>query len=617
MVAEDGYLRGVTDRPPLHADGTARYSRRSVLRTAAVTAAAATWAPSARSSALLPTPASPTVSPTSAPTADPMPVVVPRSAWGARPPGEPVRYFDTVRLAVVHHTAGGNAYGPGDVPGILRSIQNFHMDGQGWFDIAYHFLVDAFGTIWEGRFGGIDESFQGTHLKGLNAESFGVALIGDFTAAAPSGAAVAAATELIAWKLKRYDVAADGLTTVWPSGDGNELHPSGTPATLPAIIGHGEGGPSACPGARLGALLPSIRSGASARQGAYRVKPRTRAAVSEGPLARNADGRLEVFGIGPAGDLRHLWQRGPVGTGWSELWSLAGSFEPAEPQVIANLDGRLEVFLAGADGFVRHCWQDPNAGSRWSDFPAIGPRSATVPAVARNHDGRLELFAVDDAGALWHAWQLAAGSGWSEPAALGSGFAAAPGVGAALDDRLVLAAVRAGGELVMMAQSSPGRSWSSTVHVGSGMAGRPAVAANADGRLAVFAIGTDGRLHHAVQSGYLVAAPTALGAAPLVGDPCVTTNPDGRLEVFALGADGRLWHSYQQQPGGSWSGVDAIGGDRLAGSPSVIANDDGRLEVFIRDETGTCWHTWQLAPSSGWSGLHPLTGGLAPAAPRG
>src|SRR5690606_31099732 len=112
-----------------------------------------------------------------------------RDVWGARAPLS-TSYASTVKLAVVHHSDSGNSYGPGDVPGILRSIQAFHMDGRGWSDIAYNFVVDKFGTVWEGRGGGIDRPVIGAHAMGFNTGSVGVMVIGDYTQATPTAAAL-------------------------------------------------------------------------------------------------------------------------------------------------------------------------------------------------------------------------------------------------------------------------------------------------------------------------------------------------------------------------------------------------------------------------------------------
>ena len=64
----------------------------------------------------------------------------------------------TLRLAIVHHTAGANGYTAAQAPAIVRAIQLYHVKGNGWNDIGYNFLVDRFGTVFEGRYGGIERT---------------------------------------------------------------------------------------------------------------------------------------------------------------------------------------------------------------------------------------------------------------------------------------------------------------------------------------------------------------------------------------------------------------------------------------------------------------------------
>ena len=116
------------------------------------------------------------------------PAIVPRSVWGA---DESIRrnapqYGSPVRLAIVHHTAGPNDYSPSQAAAIMRGIQLYHVKSNGWNDIGYNFLVDRFGTVYEGRYGGIDRDVVGAHARGFNTGSVGVAVIGTFETAKPA-----------------------------------------------------------------------------------------------------------------------------------------------------------------------------------------------------------------------------------------------------------------------------------------------------------------------------------------------------------------------------------------------------------------------------------------------
>jgi hypothetical protein len=410
--------------------------------------------------------------------------------------------------------------------------------------------------------------------------------------------------EITAWKLKRYDLDAAGLTTVECTED-NEWFKDGQVVTFPAIVGHSDTRPDECPGHLLEAWLPWIRNEAHNRQPKYKVKPPP-AAASEGPLCRNADGRLEVFVIGGDHALHNIWQDPRSPSAWSALSSLGGSFPAGPISAIANADGRLEVFLVGGDGVTYHAWQSPGSPNGWSGYGNLSTRTGSAPAVARNFDGRLEMLGVDDGGHLWHTAQVAPNTGWSEPEVLGSGLTGSPGVGAGSDGRLTVWAVTAAGALAGAFQTSAGTAWGPLVTLTASVTGRPVVARNADGRMEVFVLGTDHRIFHTWQSGYLMADVVPIGDATFSQPPAIGRNLDGRLELFGVGTDGRLWHVYQLAPNSSWSDITVLNGHQFSGPPSVITNADGRLEVFVAGAGGVPWHGWQVAPNSWWSDFFPL-----------
>jgi hypothetical protein len=186
------------------------------------------------------------------------PTIVPRAGWGADE--EIVRAKPSLapadRLAIVHHTAGTNSYTAAQAAAIVRGIEIYHVEGNGWNDIGYNFLVDRFGTVYEGRGGGIDKNVIGAHSEGFNTGTFGVALIGNYSHATPQKAQQDALVNLLAWRL---DVAhVDPLSKVVYISGGNAKFRSGKSVTLRAISGHRDTGPSECPGTGTYVLLPTI-----------------------------------------------------------------------------------------------------------------------------------------------------------------------------------------------------------------------------------------------------------------------------------------------------------------------------------------------------------------------
>ena len=90
------------------------------------------------------------------------------------------------------------------MPGIIRGIYAYHVQGRGWSDIGYNFLVDRFGRLWEGRFGGIDRPVIGGHTLNFNTNTFAVSAIGDFELVEPTAAIIESIAQLMAWKLGSY-----------------------------------------------------------------------------------------------------------------------------------------------------------------------------------------------------------------------------------------------------------------------------------------------------------------------------------------------------------------------------------------------------------------------------
>ncbi len=186
------------------------------------------------------------------------PTIVPRSGWNA---DEKIRrntpaYASTIRLAVVHHTAGANGYTAAQSPAIVRAIELYHVKGNGWNDIGYNFLVDRFGTVFEGRFGGIERNVIGAHAEGFNTSSVGVAVLGEYSSLAVSSQVRESLAKLLAWRLDLAHV--DPASTLSFISGGNPRFPAGLPVFLRTVSGHRDTGFTDCPGTALYNLLNGI-----------------------------------------------------------------------------------------------------------------------------------------------------------------------------------------------------------------------------------------------------------------------------------------------------------------------------------------------------------------------
>lgn len=190
----------------------------------------------------------------------PRPDIAPRSRWGADEgwrSGKP-RYESTIEQVHVHHTASGNDYSRGDVPALIRGMYRYHTKSLGWSDLAYNFLVDKYGRIWEGRAGGVARNVRGAHTLGFNSDSCGIAVIGNYEQVTAPDAAVRGVAAVAAWKLDRYGRKARGRTKV--RSEGSDKYRDGALATLRVIDGHRDTNDTSCPGSNLYRRLPDIRA---------------------------------------------------------------------------------------------------------------------------------------------------------------------------------------------------------------------------------------------------------------------------------------------------------------------------------------------------------------------
>lgn len=187
-------------------------------------------------------------------TAVPAPPIISRAQWGANESlrsGSPE--FAPLRRAIVHHTV--TATNESNPIGRMRAIYEFHTAGRGWSDIAYNFVVDGAGRVYEGRRGGSgapdgeDGSGRGVigaHAKGHNAGSVGIAMLGTYTDGRilPTEAALDAVAAVVAWKF--------GPRGIDPRAAG-------------ALVGHRDVVATGCPGDGLYHRLPELRHRAQAR----------------------------------------------------------------------------------------------------------------------------------------------------------------------------------------------------------------------------------------------------------------------------------------------------------------------------------------------------------------
>jgi SpoIID/LytB domain protein len=168
-----------------------------------------------------------------------------------------------------------------DSAAIVRGDQAYHMDGHGWCDIGYNFIVDKYGQIFEGREGGITKQVRAAHSGNneVNTYAMGVAMAGTFTSVEPDEAMKDAVVRLIAWRFGQMGLKAKGTwhvnETLVGTHDGLDAH------TLNLISGHRNVVNTECPGAMAYAWL-SAPGGLRDRVAAVLAKPGSTESESAG-----------------------------------------------------------------------------------------------------------------------------------------------------------------------------------------------------------------------------------------------------------------------------------------------------------------------------------------------
>ena len=193
----------------------------------------------------------------------PVPVTT-RAEWGAN-----ASYmswdpdYASAGHVVVHHTAGTNNYSAGQSASIVRGIYYYHAVTLDWGDIGYNFLIDKYGTVFEGRSGSVaapaGEMSVGAHARGVNTGTMGLSMMGDYSSVSPSDAQLSSVGKMAGWFLRRAGITdANGWAglNVWTT----ERYQAGSTISMPRILGHRDVGYTSCPGNVGYSKLGTIRT---------------------------------------------------------------------------------------------------------------------------------------------------------------------------------------------------------------------------------------------------------------------------------------------------------------------------------------------------------------------
>ena len=278
--------------------------------------------------------------------------VISRAQWGADESmrrGAPL-YDNGIRAGVVHHSATGNNYAPQDSAAIVRSIFAYHTRDLGWGDIAYNALVDQYGQVFEGTFGGITKPVQGTHTGGFNSNTWAVCMIGDFDQAPPSPAQLRSVGQLLGWRLTMDGVDSKGAVTLTSAGGPFTRFPAGVKVNLPSIFAHRDVGDTACPGNNGYAFMDRIRDIA--------------ARFNQPPDAE---------------DLVDSMRGGAIWSRWQAMGGMQGPLgAPTSPEAPGAGSARYVIFTSGAIYWSPPSGAQPVMGAIYDAWATLGYESGAL-----------------------------------------------------------------------------------------------------------------------------------------------------------------------------------------------------------------------------------------------
>ena len=183
------------------------------------------------------------------------PSIVARAEWGARPLN--LEAPEEFGLYNAQNNPGGVLYYTGNLSAVLNTIvvhhsaypdtgpeevQDLHMQGRGFADVAYHFLIDSDGIIYEGR----KINIRGAHVRGFNTGSVGIVLLGNFNETSPKQTQMGSLEKLVDHLRYTYEIRYLAGHKGYP-----DQSPDGTE----------------CPGDSLYGLLPDLASSLGMKYG--------------------------------------------------------------------------------------------------------------------------------------------------------------------------------------------------------------------------------------------------------------------------------------------------------------------------------------------------------------
>ncbi|MEV7629242.1 N-acetylmuramoyl-L-alanine amidase [Actinoplanes sp. NPDC089786] len=304
--------------------------------------------------------------------------IIPCDSWGARQPDQNLTVIGrNPDKILIHHTASGNENGTAlaNATAMARSIQNDHMDTNGWGDTGQHFTVSRGGYLLEGRHRSLETlaagrgMVVGVHCPDQNDKAIGIENEGTFTNVGPPAALYDRLVDLCVFICQQY----------------------GIPTTQ--IYGHRDFFATACPGDVFYPMLAQLRSDVASRLGGGGQTPNQ---------AFGYLGERHFFGRGENGDLAHSWLNPAVGHPESDVW--AGSAIAGKPVAFTH-GNEQHVFARTPQDSLAHWVWYPGAPNNKPVLDSWAPNGRVTSDLAGfSYGDQQHVFYRAPDGSLEHRW---------------------------------------------------------------------------------------------------------------------------------------------------------------------------------------------------------------------
>jgi hypothetical protein len=321
-------------------------------------------------------------------------------------------------------------------------------------------------------------------------------------------------------------------------------------------------------------------------------------------VAKDAEGRITLVARNSAGTAYFRRQASAGSSSWSSWTSLSGTLVE-DPVVARNANGRLTVFGIGNDRalYINH----QSSSTTWTGWLRVGGAFGSHVVVGTNRDGRLEVFGRGTNGALWRSNQTSINtSSWTAPVSMGGVLSSDPAVGLDRNGFLNVFLVGTSGRFFRVQQTST--NWTGFIEMtGVVASSAPTVGTNWDGRLEVYVRRSDNALAHAWHTTTGATAWSGWGSlgGVITAAPSAARNINGRVEVFVRN-DRQGVHRIWQHTSTGWTPWVEMGGV-VQDAPAVVNNSANNLEIYVAGGEGF-YRQVQLQVDGNWTNAWELLG---------